>query len=143
MLAAGEDRRYLARRLIRMAVEDVSLADPLALRVTLDAADTFERLGEPEGDLALVHAAVYLAQVSKSNAVYRAYDLARGDFERTTAEPVPLHLCNAPTKLMKAAGYGAGYRYAHDDPDAVREMPCLPPGLEGRDYFGRPGSLGS
>jgi putative ATPase len=137
MLAAGEDRRYLARRLIRMAYEDVGLADPFAARVALDAADTFDRLGTPEGDLALVQVAVYLAQTKKSNAVYRAYGLAREDVERTSAEEVPLHLRNAPTKLMKAAGYGKGYRYAHDDLDAVREMTCLPPGLEGRDYFQR------
>ena len=138
MLASGEDRRYLARRLVRMAVEDIGLADPFALRVTLDAAETFERLGEPEGDLALVQAAVYMAQAKKSNAVYRAYNQARADVENTSAEPVPLHLRNAPTKLMKEAGFGRGYRYAHDDPDAAREMTCLPPGLEGRDYFARP-----
>jgi putative ATPase len=144
MLHAGEDRRYLARRLIRMAVEDVGLADPFALRVALDAAETFERLGEPEGDLALVQAAVYLARTKKSNAVYVAYGEALEDVERTAAEPVPLHLRNASTRLMKEAGYGAGYRYAHDDPDAQREMQCLPPGLMGRRYFpprrGTPGS---
>ncbi len=135
MLEAGEDRRYLARRLIRIAVEDVGLADPDALRVTLDAADTFDRLGEPEGDLALVQAAVYLARAPKSNAVYVAHGRARADVEETSAEPVPLHLRNAPTPLMREAGYGEGYRYAHDDPDAVDEMPCLPPALRGRDYF--------
>ena len=136
MLAAGEDRRYLARRIIRMAVEDVGLADPGALRAALDAAEAFERLGEPEGDLALVQAAVYLARAPKSNAVYAAYGRAREDVERTAAEPVPLHLRNAPTALMKEHGYGKGYRYAHDDPAAAREMTCLPPGLADRDYFG-------
>ena len=136
MLAAGEDRRYLARRMIRMAVEDIGLADPAALRVTLDATETFERLGEPEGDLALVQAAVYLARAPKSNAIYKAYGRAQADVERTSAEPVPLHLRNASTKLMREVGYGKGYRYAHDDPAAAEEMTCLPPGLAERDYFG-------
>jgi putative ATPase len=135
MLRSGEDRRFLARRLVRMAVEDIGLADPFALRVTLDAAEAFERLGEPEGDLALVQAAVYLARARKSNAVYVAYGAASEDVERTSAEPVPLHLRNAPTRLMKEAGYGAGYRYAHDDPAAAGEMTCLPPSLLGRRYF--------
>jgi putative ATPase len=135
MLAAGEDRRYLARRMIRMAVEDIGLADPAALRVALDATETFERLGEPEGDLALVQAAVYLARAPKSNAIDKAYGRARADVERTSAEPVPLHLRNASTKLMREVGYGKGYRYVHDDPAAATEMTCLPPGLAGRDYF--------
>ncbi|MEM7306830.1 MAG: replication-associated recombination protein A [Planctomycetota bacterium] len=135
MLEAGEDRRYLARRIIRIAIEDVGLADPAALRVTLDAADAFDRLGSPEGDLALVQAAAYLARAPKSNAVYVAYNRAREDVETTQAEPVPLHLRNAPTALMKGLGYGKGYRYAHDDPDAAEEMTCLPPGLEGRRYL--------
>ena len=138
MLEAGEDRRYLARRILRMAVEDIGLADPQALGVTLDAAAAFDRLGTPEGDLALVQAAVYLARAPKSNAVYRAYGEARADVEQTQAEPVPLHLRNAVTGLMKAHGYGEGYRYAHDDPEAAEEMPCLPPGLEGRRYFQDP-----
>ncbi|MCZ6597277.1 MAG: replication-associated recombination protein A [Planctomycetota bacterium] len=135
MLEAGEDRRYVARRLIRMAVEDVGLADADALRVTLDAAQAFDRLGEPEGDLALVHAAVYLARAQKSNEVYVAHGRAREDVERTAAEPVPLHLRNPVTGLMRETGYGKGYRYVHDDPDAVDEMTCLPPSLEDRDYF--------
>jgi putative ATPase len=135
MLRSGEDRSYLARRMIRMAVEDIGLADPFALRVTLDAAETFERLGEPEGDLALVQAAVYLARAKKSNALYVAYGAALEDVERTAAEPVPLHLRNAPTRLMKDAGYGKGYRHAHDDPAAAQEMTCLPPGLVGRRYL--------
>ena len=136
MMEAGEDRRFLARRLIRMAVEDIGLADPGALHVTVDAAAAWDRLGSPEGELALVQAAVYLARAPKSNAIYRAYDAARGDVERSAADPVPLHLRNAPTGLMKAAGYGQGYRYAHDDPDARDEMTCLPDSLAGRRYFG-------
>ncbi len=135
MLEAGEDRSYLARRLIRMAIEDIGIADPAALRVALDGADTYRRLGTPEGELALVQVAVYLARAPKSNAVYRAYAEAKEDVQRTAAEPVPRHLRNAVTGLMRAEGYGEGYRYAHDDPAAVDEMSCLPPGLEGRDYF--------
>jgi putative ATPase len=137
MLEAGEDRGYLARRLIRMAVEDIGLADVQALRVALDAAETYERLGTPEGELALAQAAVYLARAPKSNAVYVAYDEARADVERTSNEPVPLHLRNAVTGLMKAQGYGQGYRYAHDDPAAREEMRCLPEGLRERRYFER------
>ncbi len=135
MLRAGEDGNYVARRLIRMAVEDIGLADPFALRVSLDAADAFHRLGSPEGDLALAQAAVYLARAKKSNAVYKAYGEAVEDVERTQADPVPLHLRNAPTKLMKAAGYGEGYRYAHDDPTAAKEMVCMPPSLAAKRYF--------
>ena len=135
MLESGEDKKYLARRLIRMAIEDIGLADPFALRVALDGADTWHRLGSPEGDLALVQIAVYLARAKKSNAIYKAFGAAKEDVQSTAAEPVPLHLRNAPTKLMKAAGFGKGYRYAHDDPAAKDEMTCLPPSLEGRDYF--------
>jgi len=137
LLEGGEDRGYLARRLIRIAVEDVGLADPDALRVCLDAAAAYERLGTPEGELALVQAAVYLARAPKSNALYVAYGRAREDVQQRAAEPVPLHLRNAATKLMEAQGYGKGYRYAHDDPAAVREMTCLPPGLAERKYFER------
>jgi putative ATPase len=135
MLEAGEDRRYLARRIIRIAVEDVGIADVDALRVCLDAAAAFDRLGVPEGDLALVQAVVYLARATKSNAVYAAHAAAREDVERTEAEPVPMHLRNAVTDLMKEIGYGEGYRYAHDDPAAADEMTCLPPSLKDRDYF--------
>ena len=135
MLEAGEDRRYLARRLIRIAIEDVGVADVGALRVCLDAADAWDRLGTPEGELALMQAAVYLARAPKSNALLRAYDAARRDVETSAAEPVPMHLRNAPTDLMRREGYGEGYRYAHDDPAAAREMTCLPPGLAGRRYF--------
>jgi putative ATPase len=135
MLDGGADPLYIGRRVVRMAVEDIGLADPFALRVTLDAAETFERLGEPEGDLALVQAAVYMARAKKSNALYVAYGAALEDVERTAAEPVPLHLRNASTRLMKEAGYGAGYRYVHDDPAAQQEMTCLPPGLADRRYL--------
>jgi len=135
MLEAGEDRRYLVRRLIRIAIEDVGLADPAATRVCLDAAAAWDRLGTPEGELALVQAAAYLARAPKSNALYTAYAAARQDVQASTAEPVPLHLRNASTELMEREGYGKGYRYAHDDPAAVEEMDCLPPSLRGRRYF--------
>ncbi len=135
MLHAGEAPEYIARRLIRMAVEDVGLADTHALRVALDGAEAWHRLGSPEGDLALVQVAAYLARAKKSNAVYRAHSAALEDVERTAAEPVPLHLRNAPTRLMQAAGYGQGYRYVHDDPEAREEMTCLPPSLVGRRYL--------
>jgi putative ATPase len=135
LLEAGEDRDFLARRLVRMAVEDIGLGDPDALGRCLACWDTWRRLGSPEGELALVSAAVLLARAPKSNAVYRGYGRAREDVQRTSNEPVPLHLCNAPTHLMKELGYGKGYRYAHDDPDAVREMVCMPPGLADRRYL--------
>jgi putative ATPase len=118
MLDGGSDPRYLARRVVRMAVEDVGLADPRALEVALAAAETFERLGSPEGELAIAQAVVYLAVAPKSNAVYRAYNAARALVAGDASRPVPLHLRNAPTRLMKDLGYGAGYRYAHDEPDA-------------------------
>ena len=135
LLEAGEDRKFLARRLVRIASEDVGLADPQALAHTLAAAAAWERLGTPEGELALVQAAVYLARAPKSNALYVAYAAAREDVATTANEPVPLHLRNAPTGLMKALGHGQGYRYAHDDPAAREEMTCLPPGLSKRRYF--------
>lgn len=135
MLEAGEDREFLVRRLLRIAVEDIGLADPFALRIALDGGDAWHRLGSPEGELALVQVAVYLARAKKSNAVYVAHKAAIDDVQRSSAEPVPLHLRNASTALMKSAGYGAGYRYAHDDPKAKDEMSCLPPGLAGRRYF--------
>jgi len=138
MMAAGEDGRYLARRLVRMALEDVGSADPGALRVALDAAQAFERLGYPEGKLALVHAAVYLARAKKSNELYVALGRAEADVERSMAEPVPLHLRNAVTPLMRATGYGEGYRYVHADPAAREEMTCLPGSLAGRMYFEAP-----
>jgi putative ATPase len=118
MLDGGADPRYLARRIIRMASEDIGLADPRALRITLDAAETYERLGTPEGELALAHAVLYLACAAKSNAAYMAYNAARAHVARDKSRPVPEHLRNAPTKLMKELGYGKLYRYAHDEPDA-------------------------
>ncbi|MAF64922.1 MAG: AAA family ATPase [Planctomycetes bacterium] len=135
LMEAGEDGNFVSRRLIRMASEDVGLADPFALRITLDAAESFHRLGYPEGKLALAQAAVYLARAEKSNAIYKALGRAELDVRETAAEPVPKHLRNAVTSLMREAGYGVGYRYAHDDPDAVGEMTCLPPSLAGRHYF--------
>ena len=118
MLDGGADPRYLSRRLIRMASEDIGLADPRALRLTLDAAESYERLGSPEGELALAEAVVYLACAAKSNAVYNAYNQVRSFIANDTSRPVPEHLRNAPTKLMKELGYGKLYRYAHDEPDA-------------------------
>jgi putative ATPase len=118
MLDGGTDPRYLSRRLIRMAVEDIGLADPRALRLTLDAAETYERLGSPEGELALAEAVVFLACAAKSNAVYKAYNAARAFVAKDKSRGVPEHLRNAPTKLMKELGYGKLYRYAHDEPDA-------------------------
>ena len=135
LLEAGEDRSFLARRLIRMAVEDVGLADPQALRVALDGAEAWHRLGSPEGELALAQVACYLARAPKSNALYKGYAAAVADVQATAAEPVPLHLRNASTALMKGLGYGRGYRYSHDDPEAIAEMECLPPGLVGARYL--------
>jgi putative ATPase len=116
MLDGGADPRYLARRLIRMASEDIGNADPRALRLALDAAETYERLGTPEGELALAQAVVYLAVAPKSNAVYKAWGAVRSFVKQDTTRPVPAHLRNAPTKLMKSLGHGQGYRYAHDEP---------------------------
>jgi putative ATPase len=118
MLDGGADPLYIGRRMVRMAVEDVGLADPRALRVALDACETYERLGSPEGELALAEAALYLAVAAKSNAVYEAYNAARDFVARDGTRPVPLHIRNAPTPLMKDLGYGKGYRYAHDEEGA-------------------------
>jgi putative ATPase len=117
MLDGGADPRYLARRIVRMASEDIGLADPRALRISLDAAETYERLGSPEGELALAEAVIYLACAAKSNAVYKAYNAARAQVAQDKSRPVPEHLRNAPTKLMKELGYGKLYRYAHDEPE--------------------------
>ncbi|MEW6693974.1 Replication-associated recombination protein A [Tepidimonas thermarum] len=127
MLDGGVDPRYVARRLIRMASEDIGLADPRALRLALDAAEVYERLGSPEGELALAEAVVYLAVAPKSNAVYTAYKAARNFVARDGTRPVPLHLRNAPTALMKRLDYGRGYRYAHDEPDAFAAGVCYFP----------------
>jgi putative ATPase len=137
MVEAGEDPLYIARRLIRFASEDVGNADPQALGVAVAAKDAVHFIGMPEGNTALAQAAIYLAMAPKSNAVYVAYTRAAEDAHRSVAEPVPLHLRNAPTKLMKDLDYGKGYRYAHDEPEGVADMPCLPPSLEGRRYYER------
>jgi len=135
MLEAGEDPLYIARRLVRFASEDIGNADPQALTVAVAAKDAVHFIGMPEGNTALAQAALYLATAPKSNAVYEAYARAAEDAHRDSAQPVPLHLRNAPTKLMKDLAYGKGYRYAHDDPDAVADMSCLPSALEGRRYY--------
>lgn len=119
MLDGGVDPRYIVRRLIRMASEDIGLADPRALRMALDSAETYERLGSPEGELTLAECVIYLAVAPKSNAAYTAYKAVRAWVKQDTTRPVPMHLRNAPTKLMKQLGHGEGYRYAHDEPDAV------------------------
>jgi putative ATPase len=135
MLEAGEDPMYVARRLVRFASEDVGNADPQALVVTVAASQAAHQLGMPEANTALAQATIYLATAPKSNAVYRAYGAASGDATHDLAEPVPPQLRNAPTRLMKDVGYGRGYRYAHDEPDAVADMDCLPPRLQGRQYY--------
>ncbi len=135
MLAGGEDPLYIARRVVRMAVEDIGLADPHALPQTIAAQQAVHFMGQPEGDLALAQAVVYLCQAPKSNAVYRAYGAALKDVEQTRNEPVPLHLRNAPTPLMKGLRYGQGYEYAHDLPEGRSRQAHLPPRLEGRLYY--------
>ena len=135
MLEAGEDPLYIARRLVRFASEDIGNADPQALTVAVAAKDAVHFIGMPEGNTALAQAALYLATAPKSNAVYEAYARAAEDAHRDSAQPVPLHLRNAPTKLMKDLAYGKDYRYAHNEPDAVADMSCLPPALEGRRYY--------
>ena len=135
MLEAGEDPMYCARRIVRMAVEDIGLAAPEALNLCLSARDAMHFLGHPEGELALVQAVIYLALAPKSNAVYTAYGAVKADIEATAAEPVPLHLRNAPTKLMKSLDYGKDYQYAHDVEGRVADMECLPAGLAGRRYY--------
>jgi len=135
MLAGGEDPLYIARRLIRMATEDIGLAAPQALNITVSAWDAFERLGPPEGELALAEAAVYLATAPKSNAVYTAFKRVQADVADTRNDPVPLHLRNAVTGLMKHLDYGKGYQYAHDHEHAVTDMQCLPDNLPDREYY--------
>jgi putative ATPase len=135
MLDAGEDPLYVARRLVRFASEDVGNADPGALALTLAAKDAYHFLGTPEGELALAQATVYLAMAPKSNAVYTAFDAARDDVRERPAEPVPLHIRNAPTGLMTNLGYGRGYQYAHDAPDARVDQDHLPEALRGRQYY--------
>jgi len=135
MLASGEDPLYIARRVVRMAVEDIGLASPQALSITLAARDAYDFLGTPEGELALAQAVAYLALAPKSNAIYTAFGAVQDDVEKTAADPVPLHLRNAPTGLMQAFGYGKGYQYAHDLESKVADMQCLPDNLRDRQYF--------
>jgi len=135
MLEAGEDPLYIARRVVRMAVEDIGLAEPNALALCMAARDAVDFIGMPEGNLALAQAVVYLSLAPKSNALYTAYGAVLQDVERTAAEPVPLHIRNAPTGLMKGLGYGQGYQYAHDLEDKVADMQCLPDNLRNRTYY--------
>jgi putative ATPase len=135
MVEAGEDPLYIARRLVRFASEDIGNADPQALTVAVAAKDAVHFIGMPEGNTALAQAALYLATAPKSNAVYEAYNRAAEDALNDVAEPVPLHLRNAPTGLMKGLGYGKGYQYAHNEADAIADMSCLPPKLEDRKYY--------
>jgi putative ATPase len=136
MLDGGAEPRYMARRLIRMASEDIGLADPRALRMALDAADVYERLGTPEGELALAECVIYLAVAPKSNAVYKAFNAAKAFVKKDGTRPVPMHLRNAPTQLMKTLDYGKGYRYAHDEEDgfAAGER-YLPDGLDALNWY--------
>jgi putative ATPase len=135
MFAGGENPLYLARRIVRMAIEDIGLAAPEALNLTLSAKEAVDFLGSPEGDLALAEAVVYLCLAPKSNSVYTAYGAVQQEIEQIRQEPVPLHLRNAPTKLMKELEYGKGYRYAHNEEGKVSDMDCLPESLKGRSYY--------
>ncbi len=135
MLESGEDRMYIARRLVRMAVEDIGLADPRALEQAMAAKECAHFLGVPEGDQALAQAAIYLAVAPKSDAAYRALNEVRDTVRENVAEPVPFHLRNAPTRAMKQWGYGKGYQHAHQFEDAINTMECLPPSLAGRQFY--------
>src|SRR5271157_1733731 len=135
MLEAGEDPLYIARRVVRMAVEDIGLAEPNALALCMAARDAVDFIGMPEGNLALAQAVVYLSIAPKSNALYTAYGAVQQDVEQTAAESVPLHLRNAPTSLMKGLGYGKDYQYAHDTEAKVADMQCLPDSLRDRVYY--------
>ena len=135
MVESGEDPLYIARRLVRFASEDIGNADPQALAIAVAAKEAVHFMGMPEGNTALAQAVIYLATSPKSNAIYKAYLQAAEDAMRDVAEPVPLHLRNAPTPLMKQLDYGKHYQYAHDEPDAVSDMECLPPSLKGRRYY--------
>jgi putative ATPase len=135
MLAAGEDPLYVLRRLTRMASEDIGNADPAALGVALSARSAYEFLGSPEGEVAIIQLAAYLACVPKSDAAYRAYNEARAEIAETGHKPVPMHLRNAPTKLMAEMGHGAGYEHAHDDPNGVADLDGLPEGLKRQHFY--------
>jgi len=141
MLAAGEDPLYVARRLVRFASEDIGLADPQALALTLHAKEAYDFLGSPEGELALAEAVVYLAAAPKSNRIYAAYGAAQREVERSPHEPVPLQIRNAVTSLMKEIGYGRSYQYAHDSAVETTDMETMPERLRGRRYY-EPGNLG-
>ncbi len=141
MVSAGEDRLYIARRLVRFASEDIGLADPNALRIALDAKNAYEFIGSPEGELALAEAVIYLASAPKSNSAYAAFNNAMKDVENSPFEPVPLHLRNPVTPLMKETGYGEDYQYAHDFKNSTTSMETLPEKLKGRKYY-EPGDLG-
>jgi putative ATPase len=135
MLAAGEDPLYIARRLIRFASEDIGIADPQAISIAVNCRNAYHMLGSPEGELALVEAAVYLATAPKSNALYKAYGDVMSDIEKTGSLSVPLHIRNAPTRLMRELDYGKGYRYAHDDAEGLVDQEHLPDELSGRTYY--------
>jgi len=136
MLDGGADARYLARRIVRMAWEDIGLADPRAMQIANDAALTYERLGSPEGELALAQAVIYLAVAAKSNAGYNAYNQAKAFVKQDKSREVPVHLRNAPTKLMKELGYGHEYRYAHDEPNAYAAGETyLPEGIDEPNWY--------
>ncbi len=135
MLAGGEDPLYIARRMVRFASEDIGNADPAALQVTLAAKEAYHFLGTPEGELALAQAAIYLATAPKSNSVYKAFNLVQGEIQKTQALPVPLHIRNAPTRLMKDLGYGKDYKYPHDHPDHFVDETYLPENLKNRKYY--------
>jgi putative ATPase len=135
MLEAGEDRMYLARRLMRMAIEDIGLADPRALEQAVAAQQCVHFLGIPEGDQALAQLAIYLAVTAKSDAAYRALNAAREEVQKGVAEPVPMHLRNAPTRAMKEWGYGEGYQHAHQFEDAITNMECLPESLKRKEFY--------
>jgi putative ATPase len=135
MMKAGEDRLYLVRRLVRMAIEDIGLADPRAVEQAIACMQTIHFLGIPEGDLALGQLTIYLALAPKSDAAYRALNKVNSTIDSTVAEPVPLHLRNAPTRLMKEIGYAKGYRHAHEERNAVTDMQCLPAGLIGQSFY--------
>ncbi len=135
MMKAGEDRLYLVRRFVRMAIEDIGMADPRAVEQAIACMQTVHFLGMPEGDLALAQLTIYLSVAAKSDAAYRALNKVNSTIDSTVAEPVPLHLRNAPTRLMKEMGYAKGYQHAHKEENAVTNMQCLPTGLAGTVFY--------
>jgi len=135
MLTSGEDPLYIARRMVRFASEDIGCADPHALNIAVSAMNAFQFLGHPEGDLCLAQSAIYLACAPKSNRIYEAFNKVKNDIRQTGALPVPMHIRNAPTKLMTSLGYGKGYQYPHDDPNALIAQDYLPEKLKGKKYY--------